>query len=102
MQVRTAKMHSDAEGGAAAHSLYKGDLSNPDEALLFRSKMTPPGTSPPSGPERATQTQKLLSTREKQSTGGNDDGGPDGVFSDKMGNPGSVHSPSSSPNAEEP
>lgn len=33
-------MHADAEGGTAAHSLYKGSLENPAEASLFRSKMT--------------------------------------------------------------
>ncbi|CAN0471124.1 unnamed protein product, partial [Scytosiphon promiscuus] len=39
VQVRTATMHSDAEGGTAAHSLYKGNLDNPAEASLFRSKL---------------------------------------------------------------
>ena len=38
-QVRTAHMHSEAEGGTASHSLYKGSLENPEEASLFRSKM---------------------------------------------------------------
>lgn len=37
-------MHADAEGGGAAHSLYKGNLENPAEASLFRSKMTPDGS----------------------------------------------------------
>lgn len=46
VQVRTARMHSDAEGGAAAHSLYKGNLENPAEASLFRSKMTPKNSPP--------------------------------------------------------
>lgn len=46
VQVRTAKMHAEAEGGAAAHSLYKANLENPAEASLFRSKMTP-NNSPP-------------------------------------------------------
>lgn len=40
-QVRTAKMHAEAEGGDAAHSLYKGDLGDPGEAIYFRSKMAP-------------------------------------------------------------
>lgn len=48
-------MHREAEEGAAAHSLYKGDLNNPDEASVFRSKMTPPGS-----PTHAAETQKLL------------------------------------------
>ncbi|CAM9309888.1 unnamed protein product [Ectocarpus sp. 4 AP-2014] len=45
-QVRTALMHVEAEGGSASHSLYKGDLDNPEEASLFRSKMTPNILSP--------------------------------------------------------
>ncbi|CAM9822073.1 unnamed protein product [Ectocarpus sp. 6 AP-2014] len=45
-QVRTALMHVAAEGGSASHSLYKGDLDNPEEASLFRSKMTPNILSP--------------------------------------------------------
>lgn len=39
-------MHSDAEGGTAAHSLYKGNLDNPAEASLFRSKMAPKKSPP--------------------------------------------------------
>lgn len=39
-------MHAEAEGGSASHSLYKGDLDNPEEASLFRSKMTPKIFSP--------------------------------------------------------
>ena len=61
MQVRTAKMHSDAEGGAAAHSLYKGNLENPAEASLFRSKMTP-NKSPP------VQQHRLSSKKGKSAT----------------------------------
>ncbi|CAM9328194.1 unnamed protein product [Scytosiphon promiscuus] len=45
-QVRTAHMHAEAEGGSASHSLYKGNLENPEEASLFRSKMTPNILSP--------------------------------------------------------
>ncbi|CAM9789708.1 unnamed protein product, partial [Hapterophycus canaliculatus] len=45
-QVRTASMHAEAEGGSASHSLYKGSLENPEEASLFRSKMTPNILSP--------------------------------------------------------
>ncbi|CAM9232588.1 unnamed protein product [Ectocarpus fasciculatus] len=45
-QVRTALMHAEAEGGSASHSLYKGDLDNPEEASVFRSKMTPDVLSP--------------------------------------------------------
>ncbi|CAM9721095.1 unnamed protein product [Laminaria digitata] len=59
-QVRTAKMHSDAEGGGAAHSLYKGNLENPAEASLFRSKMTP--KSPP------MQQHRLSSKKGKSAT----------------------------------
>lgn len=39
-------MHAEAEGGTASHSLYKGSLENPEEASLFRSKMTPNILSP--------------------------------------------------------
>lgn len=39
-------MHTHAEGGTASHALYKGDLENPEEASLFRSKMTPNILSP--------------------------------------------------------
>lgn len=60
MQVRTAKMHSDAEGGTAAHSLYKGNLDNPAEASLFRSKMTP-NKSP------LVQQQHRLSSKKSKS-----------------------------------
>lgn len=39
-------MHAEAEGGDAAHSLYKGDLGDPGEAMYFRSKMASPKPRP--------------------------------------------------------
>ncbi|CAM9117232.1 unnamed protein product [Choristocarpus tenellus] len=39
VQIRTKSMHMEAENGAAAHSLYKGALQDPTDALAFRSKM---------------------------------------------------------------
>lgn len=46
-------MHTEAEDGAAAHSLYKGNLENPAEASLFRSKMISK-SSPPAQHRKST------------------------------------------------
>lgn len=86
-------MHREAEEGAAAHSLYKGDLNNPDEASLFRSKMTPPASS-----IRAADAQKLLATTKGKS---GDDGVVEGEKLGKGGSGAEAQS-GSSPDADEP
>lgn len=59
-------MHAEAEEGGAAHSLYKGDLGNPDEASIFRSKMTPSHRRPALEGTKA-KTSRLGSSGSRQS-----------------------------------
>ncbi|KAJ4767001.1 GTP pyrophosphokinase [Rhynchospora pubera] len=39
VQIRTAEMHRTAVGGAAAHSMYKGGLTDPEEAKRLKAIM---------------------------------------------------------------
>lgn len=61
-QVRTSHMHTEAEGGTASHSLYKGSLENPEEASLFRSKMAPNILSPAHRLPAKTESRKIAET----------------------------------------
>lgn len=50
VQVRTARMHEEAESGGASHALYKAEILTPDKVAAFKSKQQRlPGSS--SGPD---------------------------------------------------
>ena len=53
VQVRTARMHEEAESGGASHALYKAEILTPDKVAAFKSKQQRlPGSSGPGpGPD---------------------------------------------------
>ncbi|CAM9448995.1 unnamed protein product [Discosporangium mesarthrocarpum] len=79
IQFRTQVMHADAEDGVAAHSLYKGNLGDPGDASLFRSKMRVRGQtwgkgSRPQLPAARSSLSRAPTTTTADHRGGDDNG----------------------------